>query len=178
MGLIALHLFHLHSPPSIGTSSPVSPLLLGWITPCASSGPVPLVTSLVSVSCAVLVVMLGRVPDADDHPCETEGRGVESCSVSSAIFFWDSGSGGAGPLQYAPHSKVLRCVPLDCVSQCTIDSFVSRSQSFGSSRVDFQQALDPLPACFAESFLSSLARYGHPGQPSLRPHCSKSALRW
>ena len=31
---------------------------------------------------------------------------------------------GAGPLQYASHSRVLGCVPLDCVSQCAIDSFV------------------------------------------------------
>ena len=57
------------------------------------AGPVPLVTSLVSASCSVLVSVLGRVPDADDPPYETEGRGVESCSVSSAIFFWDSDSG-------------------------------------------------------------------------------------
>ena len=50
-------------------------------------------TSLVSVSCAVLVVMLVHVPDADDPSYETEGRGVESCSVSSVIFFWGSDSG-------------------------------------------------------------------------------------
>ena len=79
--------------PSITASPPVSSLLLGWIIPCASSGPVPIVTSLVSASCAVLVAVLGLVPDADDPPYETEGRGVESCSVSSAIFFWDSDSG-------------------------------------------------------------------------------------
>ena len=79
--------------PSITASPPVSSLLLGWIIPCASSGPVPIVTSLVSASCAVLVAVLGLVFDADDHPYETEGRGVESCSVSSAIFLWDSDSG-------------------------------------------------------------------------------------
>ena len=52
-------------------------------------GPVltSLVASLVPVFWSVLVVMLGRAPDADDPPCETEGFGIESCSVSSAIFF-------------------------------------------------------------------------------------------
>ena len=66
-------------------------------------------------------------------------------------------TGGAGPLQYAPHSRVFSCVPLDCVSQCTIDSFVSSSQSCGSSRVALQQAFDALLACFAVSLMSSLA---------------------
>ena len=74
--------------PSITASQPVSSLLLGWIVPCASSGPVPIVTSLVPASCAVLVAVLGLVPDADDP-----GSGVESCFVSSAIFFCDSDSG-------------------------------------------------------------------------------------
>ena len=63
---------------------------------------------------------------------------------------------GSGPLEYAPRSIFLGCVPLDCVSQSAIDSFVSRSQSCGSSRVAPQQAFDPLPACFAVSLLSSL----------------------
>ena len=80
-------------PPSIATSSPVSSLLLRWITPCASSGLVPLVTSLVSVSCAVLVAVLDRMHDADDPPCKTEGRSADSCSASSAILFGDSDSG-------------------------------------------------------------------------------------
>ena len=85
-------LFSSTLSPSIATSPPVASLLIDWITPCASSGPVPLVTSLVSTSCAVLVAVLGGVPDADDPPYESEGRGVESCSVSYAIFFWDSDS--------------------------------------------------------------------------------------
>ena len=33
------------------------------------------------------VVMLGCAPDADDPPYETEGCGVEPCSVPIAIFF-------------------------------------------------------------------------------------------
>ena len=64
---------------------------------------------------------------------------------------------GAGPLQYASHSRVLGCVPLDCVSQCAIDSFVSRSQSCRQRRVTLQQAFNPPPACFAVSLLASLA---------------------
>ena len=79
--------------PSIATSPPVSSLLLGWVTPCASSGRISLVTSLVPVSRAVLVVVLGHMPDADEPPYEIEGHGVESCSVSSAIFFSDSDTG-------------------------------------------------------------------------------------
>ena len=93
MGSSVLYCFHHHFPQSIDTSPPVSSLLLGWITPCASSGHVPLVTSLVSESWAVPVMVLGRVPVADDPLCETEGRGVDSCPVSSAIFSWDSDSG-------------------------------------------------------------------------------------
>ena len=54
-------------------------------------------------------------------------------------------TGGGSPLQYAPHSRVLSCVPLHSVTQCT------------SSRVALQQAFDPLPACFAVGLLSSLA---------------------
>ena len=110
--------------PYIATSSPV--LLLGWITPCASSGPVPLVTSLVSVSCAVLVAVLGRVPNADDPPCETEGRGVDSYSVSLGFSLGMTDS--TGPFQYASHSWILDRVPLNCIGHCAIDSFVSRSQ--------------------------------------------------
>ena len=56
-----------------------------------------------------------------------------------------------------PHSRVLSCVPLHSVTQCTIDSFVSGSWTCGSSRVALQQAFDPLPACFAVGLLSSLA---------------------
>ena len=41
-------------------------------------------------------------------------------------------TGGTGPLQYASHSRILGCVPLHCVRQFAIDSFVSRSQSCGS----------------------------------------------
>ena len=55
---------------------------------------------------------------------------------------------GAGPLQYAPHSRVLSCVPLDCVSQCTIDSVVSRSQSCGSHRVVLRCELAVAPGQF------------------------------
>ena len=52
-------------------------------------GPVltSLVTSIVLVFWSVLVVTLGCALDADDPPWETEGCGVKSCSVSSAIFF-------------------------------------------------------------------------------------------
>ena len=50
----------------------------------------PVLTSLatpVPVFWSVLKVMLACAPDADDPQWETEGYGVESCSVSSAIFF-------------------------------------------------------------------------------------------
>ena len=61
-------------------------------------------------------------------------------------------TGGAGPHQYTSHSRILGCMPLNCVSQCTIDSFVRRSQSCGPRRVAFQQAFNPPPTCFAVSF--------------------------
>ena len=41
-------------------------------------------TSLVSVSCAVLVVMLGRVPDADDPPYERQNGVVSDPAVCPA----------------------------------------------------------------------------------------------
>ena len=43
-----------------------------------------------------------------------------------------------------------------CTGQCTIDSFVSRSQSCGPGRLAFQQAFNPPPACFAVTLLSPL----------------------
>ena len=55
--------------------------------------------------------------------------------------------------------------------QCTIDSFVSRSQSCGPSRVTFQQAFNS-PPTFAVSCASPacpVLKYRHPGQPSLIP---------
>ena len=61
-----------------------------------------------------------------------------------------------GPLQYAPHSWILDRVPRNCISQCTVDSFVSRSQSCGSRRVAFKQAFNSPPTCFAVSLLSPL----------------------
>ena len=48
-------LFSSTLSPSIATSSPVSSLLLGWITPCASSGPVPLVRGVVFGTCCSVV---------------------------------------------------------------------------------------------------------------------------
>ena len=63
-------------------------------------------------------------------------------------------TGRADPLQYASHSRFLGCMPLDCVSQCAIDSIVSRSQSCGSSRVALQQAINPLLACSTVRLLS------------------------
>ena len=61
-----------------------------------------------------------------------------------------------GPLQCASHSWILGRVSVNCISLCTIDSFVSRSQSCGSSRVAFQQAFNSPLACFAVSLLSPL----------------------
>ena len=45
----------------------------------------------------------------------------------------------------------------NCFLQCTINSFISRSQSCGSNRVASQQGFDPRPTCFAVSLLSTLA---------------------
>ena len=47
-------------------------------------------------------------------------------------------------------------VSFNCISQRTIDSFVSRSQSCGPGRVAFQQTFISPPTCFAVSLLSSL----------------------
>ena len=58
-------------------------IIIEFLTPC--SGYV--------ARAGALVMALGRTPDADDPPYETRGCGVGSCSVSSAIFFWDSDSG-------------------------------------------------------------------------------------
>ena len=62
------------SPPIVRSPSMGSSLLAG-------------AASLVSVPWSVLVVALGRAPDADDPPYETRGCGVGSCPVSSAILF-------------------------------------------------------------------------------------------
>ena len=59
----------------------------------------------------------------------------------------------------------------------TMFSFVSRSQSCGPRLVTFKQTFNSSPTCFVVSLLSTVFRYWHPGQPSLRPYRSKSALR-
>ena len=61
---------------------------------------------------------------------------------------------GTRPFRCSPHSSILGRVPFNCISQCTIDSFVSSSQSCGSGRIAFQQAFNPPSACFAASLLS------------------------
>ena len=64
------------------------------------------------------------------------------------------------PAQFS--SWILGRVSFNCISQCAIDSFVSRSQ---------QQDKSP-PTCFAVSLLSSLSssQVSVPRTPSLRPH--------
>ena len=56
------------------------------------------------------------------------------------------------PFQYPSHSWIL-----GRVSFCTIDSFVSRSQSSGPRRVASQQGFNSSPACFAMGLLSPLS---------------------
>ena len=106
------------------------------------------------------------MPDADDPPYETEGRGVGSCSVSSSIFLRlrFGMTDDTGSLQYASHSWILGRMSLDCISQCTIDSLIGCSQTCGSRRVGSQQGFDPPPTCFAVSLLSPwpILKYGHP----------------
>ena len=88
----------MSSPCTVATTS--SPLMRPLHS--ASSGPVPLVTSLVSASCALLVAVLGRVSDADDPPYETEGRCRFLLYVQCNLLlgFRLGMTGGTGPLQY------------------------------------------------------------------------------
>ena len=116
------------------------------------------------------------MPDADDPPCETEGRGVDSCSVSSAIFFWDSDSWPSSvcPSLLDPWLRASR------LRQPVHDGFVRQPQPVVRLPLS-------LPSTGLRSILSRHAslcacclpwpvlRYRQPGQPSLRPHCSKSA---
>ena len=70
----------------IATSSPMSSLLLARVTSCVGPALTSLITSPVPVFWSALVMTLVCTPDADFPLLETEGRGVEYCSVSSAIF--------------------------------------------------------------------------------------------
>ena len=159
--------------PSIDTSSPVSPLLLGWITPCASSGPVPLVASLVSVSCAVLVVMLGRVPDADDPPCETEGwdegPALRPMQFSSEILTQEGKRNWPSSVCLSLLDPQLRASRLRQPSARLILSSAAASRAdpaelpFNRPSILFRHA--SLRACgLPWPFL----RYRHPRRPSLR----------
>ena len=58
-----------------------------------------------------------------------------------------------GPLLRASHSWILGRASFNCVSQCAIDSFVSRSQSCGPRRAASQQGCQSV----AMSLLSPLA---------------------
>ena len=57
---------------------------------------------------------------------------------------------------YASHSWILSRMSFNCIGSCTIDPFVSRSQSCGSKRVTFQQAFNSPPTCFSVSLLPLL----------------------
>ena len=61
-----------------------------------------------------------------------------------------------GSLQFASRSWILGRVSFNCLGQCTVDSFVSRSQSCGPRSVAFQQAFNSPPTHFAVSLLSPL----------------------
>ena len=106
------------------------------------------VTSLVLVFWSVLVG-LGRAPDADDPPYETEGCGLQR---NTLLRLRSGRTDDTGSLQYAPHSWIRGRVSFNCISQCTIYPFVSRSQSCGPRRV----ALNSYPTCLAVSLLSLL----------------------
>ena len=89
-----------------------------------------------------------------------------------------------GSLQYASHSWIPGRMSLDCISQCPIDSLIGILSSVAASRVD--SAGSPLSrpsillrhaSLWACCRPWQVLRCRHPGQPSLRPHCSKSALR-
>ena len=83
---------------------------------------------------------------------------VESCCVQrNCLLRLRLGmTDDTGPLQCAPRSWILSRMPFNCISQCTIESFVSRSQSCGSRRVAFQHAFNSPPTCFAVSLMSPL----------------------
>ena len=81
-----------------------------------------------------------------------------------------------GPLQYASHSWILGRVSFNCISQCTTDSFVSRSQACGPRRVAFQQAFHSPPTC-AVSILSLTTSQVLAPRATFTETPSKSALR-
>ena len=89
------------------------------------------------VACLMLMILRMRLSVASS---------LALCPVQSSFGIPTRDDRWHSPLQYAPHSRVFSCVPLAFFSQCTIDSFFSRSHSCGSSRVALQQAFDPLPA--------------------------------
>ena len=175
MGSSPLHFFHLHSLPP----SPLSSLLLGWITPCASSGPVPLVTSLELASCAVLVAVLGRVPDADDPPHETEGSIPALCPVQSSfgIPTRDDSWLALFSMPLTPGSLAA------CLSTASAGARLILSSAAAHRAAPIESPFNRPSIFFGHAALCAcclpwpVLRYRHPGQPSLRPHCSKSALR-
>ena len=182
MGSSVLRCVHLHfHPPSLHHHQCHRCCLVG-------SHPARLLVSSLSShhSCrcpgVVLVVVLGRVPDADEPPRETEGRGVESCSVSSAIFFWDSDSGGHAAL-------ALFSMPLTpgsfaaCLSTASASARLILSSAAASRAAPTESPFDRPSILFRPASLCACSlpwpvlRYRHPGQSSLRPHWPKSALR-
>ena len=116
--------------PSIATSS--SSLLVGWTTPCASSGPV--LSSRNSCRCPVQSLWRCWVVCLMRMILHARPRSVVSipalCSVQSSFGIPTRDDGCHWPS--ASHSRILGCVPLHCVRQCAIGSFVSCSQSCGS----------------------------------------------
>ena len=110
-------------------------------------------------SCEVLLVALGRVPDADDPPCDTE---VCPAQFSSEILTRDD-------RQHWPSSVCLPLLALfsmpltpgslvTCRSNASASTrLILSSAACGPNRIALQQVFNSPPACFAVGFLSSLA---------------------
>ena len=71
---------------------------------------------------SVLVVKLGRTPDADDPSYESGACGGMSCSESSASFFWGSDS----ERQKTPALFSMPLVPGSLVARCSTASASAR----------------------------------------------------
>ena len=88
-------------------------------------------------------------------------------------------TGGTGPLQYASHSGILSCMPLHCVPGARL----ILSSAAASRAAPIESPFNRPSILFRHASLCAgclpwpVLRHRHPGQPSLRPPCSKSALR-
>ena len=176
--LFVVILLLLSDPDELGCSALFSSALSSLITTnvilaaCSSRVLSSPVTSPVLVFGSLLAVSLVRAPEPDDHPLETGVWWQVLLCVQRNFLLGMTDN--ASTFQYAFRSWILGRVSFNCTSQRAIVASRADPHESPPNKASILLRHASLWVCYRPW---PVLRYPHPGQPSLRPHCSKSALR-